>query len=238
MSVLVFTDCLQIFLAAFESAFEWAALVHARVAITQLAMALLIASVAVLVQHGGLEATTKIALVVFEFAAVGLIFFLLRVAQTHPPHFTCTINAFSSGMLQRAAHRVGFVIIGHYYDNRAAFAQCILVDVQFIFRQSFENVALQLSAHGSASNRTEGSEHHAPRHSNCQDRAHARNQKARDHGNQPDAAGNSHRATDSRTYRGTHPWLFACNGWHSRDLLIGRMGRENRNSISWNLQGH
>jgi hypothetical protein len=141
-------------------------------------------------------------------------------------------------MLQRAAHCVGFVIIGHYYDNRAAFAQCILVDVQFIFRQSFENVALQLSAHGSASKRTEGSEYHAPRHSNCQDRAHARNQKARDHGNQADAAGNSHRAADSRTYRGTHPWLFACNGWHSRDLLIGRMGRENRNSISWNLQGH
>jgi hypothetical protein len=200
-------------------------------------MALFVSSFAVLVHHSGLKSTAKIALVVLEFAAVGFIFFFFGVAQTNPPHFTGPVDAFSSGMFECAANCVSFVIVGHYYDNRAAFAQCILVDVQFVFRQSFENVALQLSPHGSASNRTQGPEYHAASHSNRKDRAHTGNQKARDHGNQADAAGNSHGAADNRTYSFTHPWLLACNGGHRRELLIGRLRRENRNSLSWNIQG-
>src|ERR1700684_716530 len=238
MSVLMFTDCLQIFLAALESPLERTALMHARVAIAQLAMALLVASIAVLVQHGGLESAAKIALVVFEFAAVGFIFFFFGVAQTHPPHFTRTIDTFSAGMFECAANRVSFVIIGHHYDNGAAFAQCILVNVQFIFGQPFENVALQLSAYGSASNRTEGAEYHTASDSDRKDRAHSGNKKPCNHWNQADAAGDSHCAADCRPYSRSHPWLLASHGGNSRDLLIGRMRRENRNSISWNIQGH
>src|ERR1700728_2562299 len=238
MSVLVFTDCLQIFFAALESPLERPAFVHARVAIAQLAMALLVASIAVLVQHGGLESAAKIALVVIEFAAVGLILFFFGAAQTHPPHSPRTINTLSSGMLERAAHCVSFTIISHHREDGSPFAQPILVNIQFIFRQSFEHVALQLSANGPAANRTQGPEYHAASHSNRKHRPNAGNQQTRDHRNQSHAAGNAHSATDNRTNSFTHAWLLAGNRRHSRNLLITRVGRQNRDAISWNIQGH
>src|SRR5580704_10840381 len=86
MSVLVFTDCLQIFLAALESSLEGSAFMRARVAVAQLLMALFVASIAVLVEYGSLESTAKIAFVVSEFPACCFVFFFFYIAQTDPPH--------------------------------------------------------------------------------------------------------------------------------------------------------
>jgi hypothetical protein len=234
----MFTDCLQIFFAALESPLEGPAFVHARVAIAQLAMALFVASISVLVHHRGLESTTKITLIVLEFTTVGFILLFFGIAQTHPPHFARTIDTFSAGMFQRATNCVSFVIIRHHHHDGSAFAQRVLVNVQFVLRKSFEYVALQLASHGPAADCTKSSKYHAASDSNCKDRAHARNQKTRYHRNQADASGNAHGTADDRAYGFTHARLLSCNCWHGRDLLIARMRRENRDSVSWNIQGH
>src|ERR1700722_284885 len=140
-SMLIFSDCLQIFLTALEASFEGTAFVHARIATAQLPVAFFVGAIAILVQHGGLEAAAEVAFVIFEVAAVRLIFFFFGIAYANPPHFTSSVDAFGAGVFQCAANRVSLVVLGHHHYNRAALSQSIFVNVQLVFRQSLEDFA-------------------------------------------------------------------------------------------------
>src|SRR5271156_1340359 len=148
-----FTDCLYIFAAALEAPLERLALVHARMQVTENFLALLVGSVAILRMQSGFEAAAKIALVVLKLAAGGLVFFFFGIAKTGPPVVSSLIDTLGAGIFQYAANCVGFVIIGHHYNDGAALSQGIFVDEHLVFRQSFEDVTLDGSASSSATNR-------------------------------------------------------------------------------------
>ena len=80
-----------------------------------------------------------------------------------------------------AANCVCFIIIGHHYHDRAAFAQGIFIDEHLVFRQSFEDVAFDGSASRAASYCAERAEQHSPDNSDCEHLTNSRNQKAREH---------------------------------------------------------
>jgi hypothetical protein len=190
------------------------------------------------VEYGSLESTAKIAFVVFEFPAFRFVFFFFYVAQPDPPHFTRPVDAFGAGVFQRAANCVSLAIIGHDYYDGSPFAQGILINVQFVFRQSFEYVALQLSPCGAAANGTKRAEYDASGNSDREHRPHSWNQKARDHRHQSNTACNAHGSAHSRTDSFTHAGLLPGDRRHSRDRLIARVRCQYRDSMSRNIKGH
>src|SRR5271156_1990716 len=104
--------------------------------VTENFVTLLVSSVAILRMQSGFEPAAKIALIVLKLAAAGLVFFFFGVAQTGPPVVSSLIDTLGSGISQYAANRVGFVIVGHHYYDRAALSQGIFVDEHLVFRQS------------------------------------------------------------------------------------------------------
>src|SRR5271156_32085 len=232
----VFTDCLYIFAAALEATLERLALVHARVQVTENFVTLLVSSVAILRMQSGFEPAAKIALVVLKLAAAGLVFFFFGVAKTGPPVVSSLIDTLGSGIFQYAANCVGFVIIGHHYNDGAALSQGVLIDEHLVFRQSFEDVALHGRAGCATTNRANRAKKHSANNSNRENLSHPRNQKACEQRYQTDTSGNSDCASQSGAHRFTHARFFSCNSGDGGEFLCGRVRRKNGDSILRNIQ--
>jgi hypothetical protein len=54
----------------------------------------------------------RTAFILIEIVVVRLVGFFLCITETHPPHFSGTINAFGASIFQSAANSFGLRVIG------------------------------------------------------------------------------------------------------------------------------
>src|SRR5207245_2452616 len=89
-------------------------------------------------------------------SALRLVGFFLRIAEAYPPHFTGAINAFRTRIFQSAANGFGlrFIVLDCDHDG-AALPECVFIDEQFVFGESFSGGAFHRSASGATSDSAE-----------------------------------------------------------------------------------
>ena len=91
-------------------------------------------------KQGGLEPGAHVIFVFVETSALGLVMFLLDVAQADPPHLPSAIHAFGSVMVEGAANRLGQSILTQSGNHHAsAAAQRVFVNKKLLFGQRGKN---------------------------------------------------------------------------------------------------